>query len=46
MQKLQSGMSGELEPLRRLGFDLSQAKLQSIALANGIDKAFTKMTQG
>ncbi len=28
MQKLQSGISGELEPLRRLGYDLSQARLQ------------------
>ena len=31
--------------VRRLGYDLSQAKLQAIALANGIDKAFTSMTQ-
>ena len=46
MTKLQSGMSGELEPLRRLGYDLSQAKLQAIALSLGIDKAFSKMTQG
>lgn len=29
MQKLQSGISGELEPLRRLGYDLSQARLGS-----------------
>lgn len=45
MQKVQSGISGELEPLRRLGYDLSQAKLQAIALENGITKAFTAMTQ-
>lgn len=45
MQKLQSGISGELEPLRRWGFDLSQAKLQAIALALGIDKTFSSMTQ-
>lgn len=45
MQKLQSGISGEIEPLRRLGYDLSQAKLQSIALSLGIDKAVTSMTQ-
>ena len=31
MQKLQSGISGELEPLRRLGYDLSQARLQEEA---------------
>ena len=45
MQKLQSGISGELEPLRRLGYDLSQAKLQSIALELGIEKNISSMTQ-
>ena len=45
MQKLQSGLSGELEPLRRLGYDLSQAKLQAVALSLGIDKTFNSMTQ-
>lgn len=45
MQKLQSGVSGELEPLRRLGYDLSQAKLQAIALSQGIDRSVASMTQ-
>lgn len=45
MQKLQSGISGELEPLRRLGYDLSQAKLQATALSLGIDKTVSSMTQ-
>lgn len=45
MQKLQSGISGELEPLRRLGYDLSQAKLEAIALSKGIDKNVSSMTQ-
>lgn len=45
MQKLQSGLSGELEPLRRLGYDLSQAKLQAVALSLGIDKSVSSMTQ-
>ena len=45
MQRLQSGISGELEPLRRLGYDLSQAKLEAIALSLGIEKAVSKMTQ-
>jgi hypothetical protein len=45
MQKLQSGLAGELEPLRRLGFDLSQAKLEAIALANGIKMSVSEMTQ-
>ena len=45
MQKLQSGISGELEPLRRLGFDLSQARLKAIALDLGIKKTFNDMSQ-
>lgn len=45
MQKLQSGLSGELEPLRRIGYDLSQAKLEATALALGIDKSVASMTQ-
>lgn len=45
MQKLQSGLSGELEPLRRIGYDLSQTKLQAVALELGIDKAVSAMTQ-
>ena len=45
MTKLQSGISGELEPLRRLGYDLSQAKLEAVALSLGIDKAVSSMTQ-
>lgn len=44
-QKLQSGLSGEIEPLRRLGFDLSQAKLQQIAYSQGIHKNVSEMTQ-
>ena len=45
MQKLQSGFAGELEPLRRIGYDLSQAKLEATALALGIDKSVSSMTQ-
>lgn len=45
MQKLQSGLSGELEPLRRIGYDLSQAKLEATALELGIDKSVSSMTQ-
>ena len=45
MLKLQSGLAGELEPLRRIGFDLSQARLQQEAYTLGIDKKIAKMTQ-
>lgn len=45
MLKLQSGLSGELEPLRRIGYDLSQARLEAEALSLGIEKNFSDMTQ-
>lgn len=45
MQKLQSGISGELEPLRRWGYDLSVARLQQEALNLGISKSVSNMTQ-
>lgn len=44
-EKLQSGLAGEIEPLRRLGFDLSKAKLQQIAYSQGIRKNVSEMTQ-
>lgn len=45
MQKLQSGISGELEPMRRLGYDLSQARLEQTALNLGIKESVANMTQ-
>ena len=43
--KLKSGLAGELEPLRELGYDLSQAKLEATALKLGITKSVDAMTQ-
>lgn len=45
MQKLQSGIAGELEPLRRIGYDLSQARLELEAYNLGITKKVSEMTQ-
>ena len=45
MTKIKSGLAGELEPLRAIGYDLSQAKLEATALALGIDKSVSSMTQ-
>ena len=44
-EKLQSGLSGELEPLRRLGFALDEASLQQVAYNHGIDQSIRTMTQ-
>lgn len=45
MLKLESGLAGELEPLRRIGYDLSVARLQQEAYNLGITKSVQKMTQ-
>ena len=45
MTKLKSGLAGELEPLRAIGYDLSQAKLEATALKLGISKSVSAMTQ-
>ena len=45
MLKLKSGLAGELEPLRAIGYDLSQAKLEATALELGITKSVAAMTQ-
>ena len=45
MLKLKSGLAGELEPLRAIGYDLSQAKLAATALELGITKSVSAMTQ-
>lgn len=42
---IRSGFSGEIEPVRNLGYDLSQARLQAIALENGVTKSINAMTQ-
>ena len=45
MSKVRSGISGELEPLRNLGYALDTATLQQIAYANGITQKVNTMTQ-
>lgn len=44
-QKLESGFAGEIEPMRRLGYDLSNAALQQIAYSKGINKTVSSMSQ-
>ena len=45
-QKIRSGISGETEPLKQLGINMSVANLEAFALQQGITKAFDKMSQG
>ena len=43
--KFQSGIAGELEPLRRVGYALDEATLQQVAYNNGITESIRTMTQ-
>lgn len=43
--KIRSGISGETEPLKQLGINMSVANLEAYALANGITKTYESMTQ-
>lgn len=45
-QKIRSGISGETEPLKQLGINMSVANLEAFALTKGITKAFNAMSQG
>lgn len=45
-QKIRSGISGETEPLKELGINMSVANLNAYALQKGLTKTFEQMTQG
>ena len=45
-QKIRSGISGETEPLKQLGINMSVANLNAFALEKGLSKTFEKMSQG
>jgi len=44
-QKLRSGISGETEPLKQLGINLSEANLQAFAAAKGYKTAYNQMSE-
>lgn len=43
--KIRSGISGETEPLKQLGINMSVANLEAYALAQGIETSYSEMTQ-
>lgn len=45
-QKIRSGISGETEPLKQLGINMSEANLNAFALQQGLSKTFAQMSQG
>lgn len=45
-QKIRSGISGETEPLKQLGINMSVANLEAYALSQGLTKTFNEMSQG
>ena len=44
-EKLRSGISGETEPLKQLGINMSVANLEAYALSQGITTAYNEMSQ-
>ena len=44
-EKIRAGVSGETEPLKQLGINMSDANLQAFALSEGIKTQVGKMTQ-
>lgn len=44
-QKIRSGISGETEPLKQLGINLSEANLEEFRLAQGIQTSYKAMNQ-
>lgn len=44
-EKIKSGISGETEPLKSLGINMSVANLQAYALSQGITKSYQSMNQ-
>lgn len=45
LEKIKSGFSGELEPMRAVGVALDQATLQEVAYSAGINKKINEMTR-
>ena len=43
--KIRAGISGEIEPLRQLGINMSVANLEAYALSQGITKSYQAMSQ-
>lgn len=43
--KIRAGISGETEPLKQLGINMSVANLEAYALSQGITKAYSEMEQ-
>lgn len=43
--KIRSGISGQTEPLKQLGINMSVANLEAFALSQGIKKSYQKMSQ-
>ena len=43
--KIRSGISGETEPLKQLGINMSVANMEAFALSQGINKSYNAMTQ-
>lgn len=44
-EKIRAGLSGETEPLKQLGINMSVANMEAYAMSQGITKAYSSMSQ-
>ena len=44
--KIRAGISGETEPLKQLGINMSETNLEAYAMAQGLETAYKDMSQG
>ena len=45
-EKIRSGISGQIVPLQQLGINLKVSSLEAFALAEGMEKSYSQMSQG
>lgn len=44
-KKMRSGLTGQIQPLRQLGINMTAANLEQYALTNGMEKAYNAMSE-
>lgn len=45
-QKVQAGIAGEIEPLRRIGINMGATELEAYAMSKGLNKAWDELSEG
>ena len=45
-QKVQAGVAGEIEPLRRIGINMGATEIEAYAMAHGLETAWDELSEG